>query len=533
MTLRWFLLFMLFFTLSTPAAAVDNEILSQLRRLTTATTIGTESLHYRRTLTRFYQERQFQPAWSDGRQLLPLADELLSALPAAAEEGLDPRTYHLSTLIVLTNRFRITPTPLLAAELDLLLSDAYLSLSSDYLNGRITPSAVDGDWNIPLEQGDALRMLNQGLASGRIHDSLQALLPTDPAYAALRSAWQKHRDLTAAGGWPRLTFKPPLRPGIQGPEVLTLRRRLLISGDLPALEEGNDIYDASLETAVRDFQSRHGLLADGIVGPQTLTALNVPAVLRVRQLAVNLERWRWLPRRFAERYLRVNLPAFHLDLIENGESILDMRVIVGRQVRQTPAFVGRMTYLVLNPYWEVPHKLAVVDLLPKIQADRSYLAEQGIVVFSSGERRVNPATIDWQQLGSGNFPYHLRQDPGPKNSLGRIKFIFPNSYNIYLHDTPSRKLFEREQRSFSSGCIRIEKPLELARQLLRGSPLASISALEGELQSAVSEVVPLPKPLPVYLVYFTAWVESDGIVHFYPDLYERDQRLDAALRQSN
>lgn len=527
-------LFILLFILSLwpdPAIAADDALATQLRRLSTAHTLAGEVLRNRGALTSFYAGREFRPAWSDGRQLLPRADELLDAIPAAADEGLDPRDYHLLLLGERAGRFRTTPTLLLAAELDLLLSDAFISLADHYRNGRIPPAGVDKEWRIPREAADPLRMLSQALASGRIRDSLQALLPTDPAYLALRSARQDLLLLAAVGGWPRLTLKPPLRPGAIGPEVTTLRQRLVISGDLREGERVGETFDPGLLAAVQRFQTRHGLLADGIVGRQTLAALNVPAILRARQLAVNLERWRWLPRRFADRYLRVNLPAFDLEVIDAGNCTLAMRVIVGRQLRPTPAFAGRMTHLVLNPYWEVPRHLAIVDLLPKIQKDRGYLNENGIVIFAPGEKRVNPATIAWHTLDAENFPYHLRQDPGPKNSLGRIKFIFPNPEDIYLHDTPSRQLFAREQRSFSSGCIRIEKPLELAQLLLQGSELASPAALESALQSAVSEVVPLPAPLPIYILYLTAAVAAEGTLHFYPDLYQRDERLDLALRQ--
>jgi murein L,D-transpeptidase YcbB/YkuD len=533
MTCRWLFLFFLMIT-PLPASAVnaaDNDVVALLRAFSTTRPLSTETLHNRRSLARFYQERQSQPAWSDGRQLLLPAEELLAAIPAAAGEGLNPRDYHLPALTVLVQNFRATPTPQMAAELDLLLSDAFISLAMHYLNGRIVPAQVDAAWHIPREQADPLRMLNQALASGRIRDSLQALLPPDPAYAALRNVWQDLQLLGAVGGWPRLTFKPPLRPGASGPEVAALRQRLVVSGDLPAAEGSGETFDTGLEDAVRRFQLRHGLAMDAIVGPQTLAALNVPASERARQLAVNLERWRWLPRFFGERHLRVNLPAFHLELIEKGESVLAMRVIVGRQLRQTPAFVGSMTYLVLNPYWEVPKNLAIVDLLPKIQADPGYLKDNGIKVFTApGGAQLNSAAIDWQQLGAGNFPYHLRQDPGPKNSLGRIKFMFPNRYSIYLHDTPTPKLFEREERSFSSGCIRIEKPFALAQLLLRGTPLASPASFDAALQDAVSAVVLLPTPVPVYLLYFTAWVEADGTLNFRNDLYKRDHRLAAALQ---
>lgn len=532
MICRWHpFLFMILILLSSQTVfGAADEVAAALRRLSTARILGAEPLLYNRSLARFYQERQFQPAWSDGRQLFATAEELLTAIPAAAGEGLDPRNYHLAALNDRSRLFLTTPTAQLAAELDLLLSDAFMTLASHYLNGCIDPAQVDTAWHIPREEADPLRLLNQALLSGRIRDSLQALLPPDPAYAALRSAWQDMQLIAAVGGWPQLTFKPPLRPGAVGAGVVALRQRLLASGDLPAAEGAGEIFDASLEAAVWRFQSRHGLVADRIVGHQTLAALNVSAAVRARQLAVNLERWRWLPRSLGERHLRVNLPAFHLELFEAGEPVLNMRVIVGRQVRQTPAFVGRMTYLVLNPYWEVPPNLAVLDLLSKIQADGGYLAKNGIKVFTRpGGTRLNPADINWQQLGAGNFPYHLRQDPGPKNALGRVKFMFPNRYTIYLHDTPTPKLFEREQRSFSSGCIRIEQPFDLAQYLLRGTPLATPAALEEFLQSAKNQTVLLPAPLPVYLLYFTAWVEADGTLNFRPDLYQRNLRLDRAL----
>ncbi len=533
MTRCFFLLFLLLSLLSATAAfaAPDKKIVPQLRRLSTSRTIGTETLRTGRALASFYLKRQFQPAWSDGHQLQPLADELIAALPAAAEEGLDPDDYHLAPLIDRSRRFRSTPTPQLAAELDLLLSDAFMALASHYLQGRIDPARVDHDWHIQREKPDPQLMLKQALTSGLIGGSLQALLPADPAYVALRAAWQDLRLLAANGGWPRLTLKPPLRPGATGPKVTALRQRLVISGDLPATAGSGESFDAELESALGRFQARHGLEADGVLGRQTLAALNVTAEERARQLAVNLERWRWLPRSFGERYLRVNVPGFHLEMVEFGQIVLEMRVIVGRLIRPTPAFVGRMTYLVLNPYWEVPNKLAVEDHLPKIRKNRAYLKKHDFTVFAAGNRRVNPDSIDWQQLGKGNFPYHLRQNPGKKNSLGRVKFIFPNPYAVYLHDTPARELFDREQRSFSSGCIRIEKPLELALLLLRGTPLDSPAALDEALESAVSRTITLPDPIPVYLVYFTAWVDSNGTINFRPDLYNRDPGLDAALFQ--
>lgn len=524
------LLILLALSGASAAAPLDNEIALKIRRLSANRTLGTERFHSGAEMERFYQERQYQPAWSDGTQLLPLADVLMGALVSAEAEGLDPGNYHLAPLTDRCRLFRSIPAPHLAAELDILFSDAYLTLATHYLRGRIAPASVDPDWHIPRQKGDLAQLLSQALASGRINDSLQSLLPADPSYAALRHAWQNLRLIAANGDWPQLTLTPPLRLGASGPEVTLLRQRLAMSGDLASDAASDDLFDPELEAAVCRFQGRHGLEGDGVVGPQTLAVLNVPAAERARQLAVNLERRRWLPRSFGERYLLINLPDFHLQLVQGGEPLLEMRAIVGRQLRPTPTFTGEMTYLVLNPYWEVPHRLAVLDHLPRIQKNRAYLKKNDFMVLANN-RQVDPAAIDWQRLGEKNFPYRLRQKPGRKNSLGRIKFIFPNPYAIYLHDTPMRELFQHEQRSFSSGCIRIEKPLELAQWLLSGTPLGTIAALDEALQSSVDRTINLPSPLPVHLIYLTAWVDADGTVNFRPDLYERDTPLAIALGQ--
>jgi murein L,D-transpeptidase YcbB/YkuD len=502
-------------------APADDEIALQVRRISASGAVGKERLRSGAALERFYQGRQYQPAWTDGSQILPLADVLMGALVSAEAEGFDPDEYHLAPLTDRCRHFRAIPTPEMAAELDILFSDAYLTLASHYLRGRIAPARVDPDWYIPRQMQDLAQLLSQALASGRINDSLQSLLPTDPSYAALRLAWQALRFVAVNGGWPHLKLPLPLRPGATGPEVAALRQRLAMAGDLPADAASGDLFDDGLEAAVRRFQVRHGLEADGVIGPRTLDTLNVPAAERTRQLALNLERRRWLPRSFGERYLLINLPAFNLQLVQGGAPVLEMRVIVGRQLRPTPTFTGEMTYLVLNPYWDVPHRLAVQDHLPRIQKSRSYLKKNDFVVMAGG-RQVDPATIDWQKLGEKNFPYRLRQSPGEKNSLGRVKFIFANPHAIYLHDTPSRELFQHAQRSFSSGCIRIEKPLELARMLLDGTPLGSAEALDEELESAFNRTIHLPSSLPVYLLYLTAWVDADGSVNFRPDLYGRD-----------
>jgi murein L,D-transpeptidase YcbB/YkuD len=294
------------------------------------------------------------------------------------------------------------------------------------------------------------------------------------------------------------------------------------------------VFDEALRDGVVRFQTRHGLTVDGRVGPLTLRALNVSAAERARLIELNLERWRWLPVDLGERYVLVNLPAFSLELVDREVPLLTMRVIVGKPYRRTPVFSDLMRYLVLNPYWEVPPSIAVQDKLPLVQKDPLYLAANGFEVLTgwgADERVVAPATVDWTALGRSSFPYRLRQAPGPVNALGRIKFMFPNPFNVYLHDTPSRELFTVDDRSLSSGCIRLERPVDLAEVVLEGTPGWDRQALETSLASPRTVTVSLARPIPVHLQHWTAWVEPDGTVAFRDDLYGRDERLDLALRE--
>ncbi len=345
-------------------------------------------------------------------------------------------------------------------------------------------------------------------------------------YDRFKAALAEYREIEANGGWASVPAGATLTPGNSDARVPTLAARLAVTSDLPpsAMVDGT-LYGEPLVAAVRRFQLRHGLTADGAVGPATLVALNVPVAARIAQLRANLERARWILYDPESEFLAVNIAGFHLYLVRRGEVVWRTRVQVGRPYRQTPIFKAEMTYLVVNPTWTVPPTIFRNDILPAVRRDPGYLASRNIDAFDSSGAAVDPATANW----SGRHPpYRLVQRPGPDNALGRIKFMFPNEHAVYLHDTPSRDLFERDNRAFSSGCIRVEDPFKLAEQLLgeRGRQRLDAIAASGRTQTVF-----LDKPMTVMLLYWTAEVDAEGGVSFFRDVYERDPGVIAALAE--
>jgi murein L,D-transpeptidase YcbB/YkuD len=484
--------------------------------------------------------RHFAPAWTHPGGLRPRADSLLALLENASSEGLHAADYHVDRLreewaII---RDASAPDPRRLAEVDLLLTDAFMLFGSHLLRGRVDPETLDANWSIERRAADFAAVLERALTGGSIRQALMQLAPPQPEYAQLRAALARYRRVQQAGGWTTVPEGPALRTGDAGPRVERLRDRLQATGeraiDVPVADTTASVFDEALESAVLRFQARHGLDADGVVGAATLQALNVPVEARIRQIRLNMERWRWLPQNLGTRHLLVNIAGFELRLIEQGEDVMRMRVVTGQPYRQTPVFSGDISYLVLNPYWNVPHSIAVRDKLPLIKQDPGYLAQQKMTLFrgwGADAQIVDPATVDWSSVTARNFPYRLRQDPGPQNALGRVKFMFPNKYNVYLHDTPSRSLFARAERTFSSGCIRLERPLDLARYLLADQPEWTEARIQAVLGTNVERSVSLRQPMPVHLQYWTAWAERDGTVHFRRDVYSRDEPLGRALSE--
>jgi murein L,D-transpeptidase YcbB/YkuD len=372
-----------------------------------------------------------------------------------------------------------------------------------------------------------VQRLQRALDTNDLEAAWRPLLPTHSAYTGLRRALSRYRKIAANGGWSSIGDGPTLRLGDRGLRVVLLRHRLQVTGDLQATpNQTSDTFGHDLEQAVRFFQRRHGLKVDGIVSPKTRRALDVPARCRVQQLAINMARWRLLPHDLGHRYIRVNIPAFTLDVVEDGWTIMQMQVIVGKPSWPTPDFSQTIRYLVLNPYWNIPSSIATQEILPKVQQDPRYLDRYHMEVVSGWGKdatQVNPSSIDWHAIQPQTLQYRFRQRPGPKNALGQIKFMFPNTYNVYLHDTSDEVLFTRSSRAFSHGCIRVARSVDLAEYLLRDQTYWTRQRLLQVLNQGMQRRVQLPEPVPIHLIYQTAWMGTDDTVQFRNDIYGYDQ----------
>jgi L,D-transpeptidase YcbB len=496
---------------------------------------GGRAVLARTALPRFYEERAFEPVWVAPAPAARLR-ELTSAIRTSEEHGLDPEAYHLTTIDSLARRLTERFDEETAVDLELLATDAFLVLGSHLLHGRVNPETINPEWLANRRSARLDTILAQAVERSRIVDGLYELAPQQERYRRMLAAARTLRTLAARGGWPVVPDGERLEVGSEGPRVLALRRRLGIGGDVASAEDDGRAeplrFDPSLAEAVRRFQRRHGLDADGVVGRATLAALNVPAQERLRQIEINLERWRWLPAELGDRHIEVNIPGFDVRVVEDGTVVARHRAVVGRRFRATPMFTGSMTYLVLAPYWHVPPTIAAVDKLPLIKQDPGQIARDRMTLLELGtDTPVDPSTVDWASMTGADFNrrYRLRQDPGPFNALGHVKFMFPNRHNVYLHDTPSRDLFERTARDFSSGCIRVDRALELAEYLLRDRPGWTRERIEEVARGRVERTVPLGAALPVHLLYWTAWADDDVTLHFRDDIYGRDDVVWRAL----
>ena len=468
---------------------------------------------------RLYQLYGNNPLWltSDGLHETR-TKALTNAVLAANTDGMRLDDYPIGALANAIGTLKQTdkPTAEQLATADLVLTAAYTSLGEDLLTGQVDPRTVAQAWHVDPEEENIDSALVRNLRYEQLDKALATMRPTDEDYAGLAKELQKWRVIVAKGGWqPVPAVSGNVKPGATtSPAVLSaVRNRLAAEGIVPAATSSNDsasrsaaggsnVYDRNLAGAVALFQQRHSINVDSALGKETIDAMNVSASYRLGEIAANMERYRWLPRSFGQRYIFVNVPAFRLEAYDSARKVLEMKVIVGQeyQDRATPVFADSMETVVFRPYWNVPPSIAAKEIFPKGGA---YMASQNMETYTQGGRTA------------------VRQRPGPKNALGFVKFLFPNDFNIYLHDTPNHELFEKDVRAFSHGCIRLEKPDELAQWVL-GWPAERVD--EAMKNGPNDRGVKLPRKIPVYIAYFTAYI-NDGQLNFGNDLYGRDDKL--------
>jgi murein L,D-transpeptidase YcbB/YkuD len=441
-----------------------------------------------------YEAYDHAPLWLEPEGVKNRATALLEALQAAPEHALLTDRYPIDSIR------RVIDSPVLSngatardlADADVLLTAAYVGYATDMLAGQVDPRSISQSWHIPVKQAVIDSALTRALEDTSMSQGLTAMAPQDSEYVLLKQEYAHYQQVAQAGGWPEIE---------RGVSLDELRARLEA--------EGYAVDSTNVFAALKSFQERHGLAPDGVIGKGTFAALNVPAAERVKQIASNLERHRWLPRLLGSRYVYVNVPAFRLDAYDSGQRVLTMKVVVGAeyQGKNTPVFSDSMTSVVFRPYWNVPPEIQKNEIAPHIAQDSTYLARNDMEYYrQSGER-------------------YVRQKPGPKNALGYVKFLFPNDFNIYMHDTPEKSLFAQSARAASHGCVRLERPAALA-ELVLGWPADSVRSAMNT--GADNRTIPLKQKIPVYIVYFTVYAR-DGHLYFGDDLYKRDDLLKSRM----
>ncbi len=497
------------------------EYLEQFRKVPVCSTCVASQI----TIPKFYMDRNYTPAWTSEK----LVKQMVEAIKDSYGHGLNPEDYHLSAIRGLRKKIREAQAKAHdIADLDVLLTDALLRLSFHLYYGKVSPESLDPNWNFKrkiLDRDPAL-YLERVISSGNVTKDLNRLWPHHPYYTLLRAYLKKYRRF-ARNPWPRIPFKRTLKPGMKGPDVALLRTRLaaeeFFKEKTPA--EQLDIFDELLEKAVKDFQIHHGLEPDGIVGKNTNRVLNQPPSFEINKIRVNLERARWILHDLPPKFLLVNIAAFKLFYFEDGKKKWSCKVMVGKPFWKTPIFRATVEYVVLNPYWVVPPGILRKEIIPQIKRNPGYLEKNNMEIVDAKGRWINPRSINWKRMNPDRFPYIIRQKPGHRNALGRIKFIFPNNHFVFLHDTPAKALFSRNIRAFSHGCIRVEKPIELAGILFKGSRKWTIEKIKEEINTGKNKIIHLERKMPILILYWTVVINQNNTITFLKDIYNRDRKI--------
>jgi len=535
--------------------------------------IQTKNIKAYKTLPKLYEERNYVPLWIENGGPSSQAYEMIEIIRNSDNEALDPDYYNISEIESILKRMEQDRNSgdsydaLDLAELELLLSNSFLTYTHDLHYGRVRAEQI----NLELLSGERPvnlpKLLVTAVETDQVQETLEGLLPKYPMYAMLRISLKEYREIAAKGGWQPVAYGDKFKKGARGQRVLALSKRLKVTGELDSSIPGSEVFDDSLDQAVRKYQQRNGLYVDGVVGISTIEALNVPVEERISQIELTMERWRLLPQYLGNRYILVNIANYHLYGVVNNNDTINMRIVVGKPQWNTPMFSEEMTHLIINPYWNIPPSIFKDDIAPKIMEDSEYLSKQSIDAVgleapekivveeaevvevvenveatevtdgdNTGEKELSEVEIQNKKAQEEYISkvlsgkYRLRQNPGPGNALGRIKFLFPNKHSVYLHDTPNRGFFKKAQRNFSHGCIRVEKPLELAEFVLSSNPSWTQNTIQSSINKMKTKTVHLDESITVYILYFTTWVDNEGTVNFHKDIYGLDKTLYNALR---
>ncbi|MCB2264144.1 MAG: L,D-transpeptidase family protein [Candidatus Thiosymbion ectosymbiont of Robbea hypermnestra] len=522
------IILLIWFSLLPLPVSADGDLrarLEQLRYQSVPTVLGVP-LASARLLDDFYYQRNDRFVWDRNQRV----EDLLRLVEQSADEGFQPGDFHAQKIRdIAADRPSLRLFASASADEEILLSDSLLRLIHHRRYGKIDPKRLDRNWNYAGPYAhDLLEDLERAVRAQNLPAEVEGLTAQPAFYTRLQQGLVRYRRIAATGGWPRLPAGKPLRPSASDPRVPILRKRLQATGDYKGPASTSPVYDAALATAVRTFQKRHRLESKGIVGTKTRAAMNVPVTRRIDQIRINLERMRWLSDRLPDDFLLVDIVEQKAELFRNGRVIWDSRVIVGRSKRPTPMFRDQVEYLEINPGWIVPPTILKKDILPAARKNPNSLKRRGLQVITRDGKPVSPQSVNWNR-SPANFPYLIRQPPGPRNALGQIKFMFPNRYAVYLHDTPNRGLFNRSRRLLSSGCVRVERPWRLAELILDDPNRWNRAQFRRIVATQRTRQVRLDEPLTIILAYWTATGDPNGKVLFRQDIYKQDATLLRAL----
>jgi len=487
-------------------------------------------------LPEFYENRDFMPAWNNWDALMDAFD----ALERTYEDGLNPEDYHADALTKLVSKMeqKLKENELdydWVAEFDILITDAIMLYAFHLLEGKVDPESLDPNWNYAFREisPDAPYNLERHIEAGNVSHALVQLRPQMPVYQLCMDLLSEYRVIKDKGGWGTIEAGGAIKPGMEDQRIPEIRRRLWITGELSSdTNMQSMIFDEGLESDILNFQNRNALTADGIIGKGTFEALNIPVEKKIDILRVNLERNRWIMANLNSDLIIVNIAAFKAYYMQDYQIVFSTKVQVGKTYHKTPVFRERLRYIEFNPTWTVPVSIIRSSIIPKMKEDASYLDDHHFELIDGSGNIVPNSSLDYENLSTSNFRYTVRQKAGPWNALGEVKFIFPNKHSVYLHDTPSKSLFGRQERTFSHGCIRTQNPSDLAETVLYGSDWTK-EKIDATIKSRVTTRAVPDQAIDVMLLYWTAgYYNGDGI-GFFKDVYERDAKVLKRLNEKD